>query len=147
MAKIQDTTEKVCDMANGLGLNSSERLQQLQELSRTIGVQAQQVESAYRSMVGELNQVLQSVEEQMRGVESAYQNLAGQFGQALELGNHQMIGYLDRATESQTRFFNEADVSMAEVCAGLQETSTGLMQVAQYLVAAADNLGAHNGSK
>lgn len=147
MTKIQDTTEKVCDMANGLGLNSSERLQQLQELSRTIGVQAQQVESAYRNMVGELNQVLQSVEEQMRGVESAYQNLAGQFSQALELGNHQMIGYLDRATESQTRFFNEADVSMAEVCAGLQETSTGLMQVAQYLVAAADNLGAHNGSK
>ena len=144
MAEIQKTTENVCNMANQLGLTSSERLEQLQKLTHTIGDEAKQVENAYNNLVTELQQALQSNQQQTRQIESVYQNFVDQFNQALELGNQQLINYLHETNNSQTQFFEQADQSMAQVCEGLQETSAGLMQVAQYLVAAADNIGTKN---
>lgn len=163
LVKIQETVVSVSDFANAVGMNSSERLAQLQELAKLTGKEVQRVESTYdnmvtqlnqegqrlqstyESLVEQLNQSLQSVQGQVQTVETAYQNMVNQFNQALESGNHQMVDYLEKATRSQTTFFTEADSSMANVCSNLQETSNGLMQVAHYLVAAADNLGTKKG--
>lgn len=159
MDKILTTAAEVSQFANSVGLNSSQRLAQLQELAKITGQEVLRVESVYEkmanqfnaegerlqttytSLVNQLNAALQAEQEQVRRVESAYQNMSDQFDRALQSGNNQLIGYLEKTTSSQHKFFEEADSSMAKVCSGLQESSDGLMQVAHYLVAAADNLG------
>ncbi len=159
MSQILTTAAEVSQFANSVGLNSSQRLAQLQELAKITGQEVLRVESVYEKManqfntegerlqttytnlVNQLNAALQAEQEQVQRVESAYQNMTNQFDRALELGNNQLIGYLEITTSSQHKFFEEADTSMAKVCSGLQESSDGLMQVAHYLVAAADNLG------
>ncbi len=158
MANIRVTVEKVSNFANSVGLNASERLVQLQELARITGQEvlrvqgvydnmvnqfreeSQRLSTTYEKMVNQLDRSFQAGQEQVQSVETAYQNMVSQFNQALEVGNHQLIDYLERVTASQNQFFEEADNSMAKVCSGLQETSNGLMQVAHYLVASADNL-------
>ena len=162
--KIDETVVNVSNFANSVGLNSSERLAQLQELAKLTGKEVVRVESTYQNivnqlnesgkrsqttyenMVVQLNQSLQLVQEQVKTVENAYQNMVVQLNQALEVGNNQLIDYLEKTERSQTNFFTQSDSSMANVCTSLQETSNGLMQVAHYLVAAADNLGTKKGS-
>ncbi|GET39866.1 hypothetical protein [Microseira wollei] len=164
MEKIQETVVNVSNFANSVGLNSSERLAQLQVLAKLTGKEVLRVEttyqnmvkqlneegkrmqSTYENMVGQLDRSLQLVQEQVKTVENSYQNMVEQFNQALEVGNHQLIDYLEKANQSQTNFFTQSDSEMANVCSSLQETSNGLMQVAHYLVAAADNLGTKNGN-
>ncbi|HBE36793.1 MAG TPA: hypothetical protein DD990_37280, partial [Cyanobacteria bacterium UBA11368] len=164
MAKIEETVVNVSNFANSVGLNSSERLSQLQVLAKLTGKEVMRVEttyqnmvkqlneegkrmqSTYENMVGQLDRSLQLVEEQVKTVETSYKNMVEQFNQALEVGNHQLIDYLEKANKSQTNFFTQSDSEMANVCSSLQETSNGLMQVAHYLVAAADNLGTKNGN-
>ena len=113
VAKINGTVQTVSQFANTVGLNSSERLAQLIELSRTISGEAQRVENAYR-------------------------NMGNQFNLALGRWNEEIIAYLNQATASQTNFFNQADSSMANICNGLNETASGLIDVSHYLVAAAN---------
>ncbi len=113
MARINGTVQRVSELANVVGLSSSERLAQLIELSRTISGEAQRVERAY-------------------------QNMGNQFNQALDNWNQQIITYLDKATNSQTTFFNQADNSMAKVCNGLNETANDLLRASNYLVATAN---------
>ncbi|MGB3204825.1 MAG: hypothetical protein WBB28_07560 [Crinalium sp.] len=113
MARINGTVQRVSELANVVGLSSSERLAQLIELSRTISGEAQRVERAY-------------------------QNMGNQFNQALDNWNQQIITYLDEATNSQTTFFNQADNSMAKVCNGLNETANDLLRASNYLVATAN---------
>ena len=159
MSKILTTAAEVSQFANSVGLNSSQRLAQLQELAKITAQEVVRVESVYEkmadqfntegerlqttytSLVNQLNAALQAEQEQVQRVESAYQSMTNQFDRALELGNNQLVGYLEKTTSSQHKFFEEADSSMAKVCGGLQESSDGLMQVAHYLVAAADSLG------
>ena len=159
MSQILTTAVEVSQFATSVGLNSSQRLAQLQELAKITGQEVLRVESVYEKManqfntegerlqttytnlVNQLNAALQAEQEQVQRVETAYQNMTNQFDRALELGNNQLVGYLEKTTSSQHKFFEEADTSMAKVCTGLQESSDGLMQVAHYLVAAADNLG------
>lgn len=159
MEKVLHTAAEVSNFANSVGLNSSDRLAQLQELAKLTTEQVLQIETVYQgigrelkqeserlanhyeNLTHQLNQSLQSGQEQVRTVESSYQNMVQQFDRALQLGNHQLIEYLEAVSSRQTKFFEEADTSMAEICHGLQESSNGLMQVAHYLVAAADNLG------
>ncbi|HEY9695178.1 MAG TPA: MotA/TolQ/ExbB proton channel family protein [Oculatellaceae cyanobacterium] len=118
MARINGTVQRVSELANVVGLTSSERLAQLIELSRTISGEAQRVENAYR-------------------------NMGNQFNLALGKWNEEIIAYLNQATASQTTFFNQADSSMANICNGLNETASGLIDVSHYLVAAANE--ARNG--
>jgi hypothetical protein len=113
MDKILKTTQTVSNLANVLGMNSSERLGQLQELSRTIGGEAHRVETAYKSMTN-------------------------QFEQALEKGNKELSGYLSNANESYTNYFKDFDFATAQVYKELNSTSGELLKAAQYLVVAAD---------
>lgn len=158
MANVLKTAKEVSEYANSVGLNASDRMAQLQELAKITAEEVKRVETVYEKLVEQLNTEgqrlentytnlveqlhisLQAEQEQVQQVESVYQNIVSQLNLALESGNQQLIHYLEQASASQNKFFTEADSSMAKVCQGLQASSDGLMQVAQYLVASADNL-------
>jgi hypothetical protein len=113
MTKILNTTQTVSNLATAIGISSSERLGQLQELSRTIGGEAHRVEKAY-------------------------QNMTNQFEKALIQGNEELSGYLRKANDSYANYFTKFDVATAEVYKELNNTSEQLLESAQYLVVAAD---------
>lgn len=113
MANILSTTKKVSELASALGMNSSERLGQLQEISRTIGSEAHRVEKSYESMVNK-------------------------FDKALQLGNEKLSKYLGDANEFYTDSFKDFDFATAQVCKELNTTSGELLKAVQYLVVAAD---------
>ena len=115
LERIGETVKTVNTLASAMGLNSSERLGQLQELARTIGGEARKVERSYQSMTE-------------------------QFNTALNDGNEKLNGYLKQANETYTRSIHDADEAAAKVCTQLNETSYGLMSVAELLVSAANDL-------
>jgi hypothetical protein len=94
MTKIQGTVEVVSNLASTVGLNSSARMAQIQELSYGMG-----------------KQVLQ--------LESAYNNFANQFSESLQKKDEQLTKHLHRAIESNTEFFTQADKATAELCNNL----------------------------
>ena len=113
--RIGETVKTVNNLASAMGMTSSERLGQLQELARTIGSEAHRVERSYQSMTE-------------------------QFNEALDSGNEKLNDYLKQADETYTRSIQDADRAAAEVCTKLNETSHGLMSVAEFLVAAATEM-------
>ena len=113
--RIGETVKTVNTLASAMGMNSSERLGQLQELARTIGGEARKVERSYQSMTE-------------------------QFNIALNDGNEKLNDYLKQANETYTRSIENADEAAAKVCTQLNETSHGLMSVAEFLVSAANDL-------
>ena len=120
--RISETVKAVNDLASAMGMTSSERLGQLQELARTIGSEAHRVEHSYQSMTE-------------------------QFNEALNSGNEKLNDYLKQADETYTRSIQDADRAAAEVCTRLNETSHGLMSVAEFLVAAATEMKNSNEGK
>ncbi|MDJ0735824.1 MAG: hypothetical protein QNJ47_17470 [Nostocaceae cyanobacterium] len=50
MTLISRTTREVGELANGIGLNSSQRLIQLQEIAREIGTQVRDIQGGYREL-------------------------------------------------------------------------------------------------
>ena len=115
LERIDETVKTVNTLASAMGMNSSERLGQLQELARTIGGEARKVERSYQSMTE-------------------------QFNTALNDGNEKLNDYLKQANETYTRSIQDADEAAAKVCIQLNETSHGLMSVAEFLVSAANDL-------
>ena len=113
--RIGETVKTVNTLAGAMGMNSSERLGQLQELARTIGGEAHKVERSY-------------------------QNMTEQFNTALNDGNEKLNDYLKQANETYTKSIEDADEAAAKVCTQLNETSHGLMSVAEFLVSAANDL-------
>ncbi|WP_319418719.1 hypothetical protein [Pleurocapsa sp. FMAR1] len=113
--RIGETVKTVNNLASAMGMTSSERLGQLQELARTIGSEAHRVEHSYQSMTE-------------------------QFNEALEDGNKHLDDYLKQANETYSKSIQDADKAAAEVCNKLNETSHGLMSVAEFLVSAANDL-------
>ncbi|MCT7968041.1 hypothetical protein NG799_17150 [Laspinema sp. D1] len=143
IASIQDTAKIVYNLANKTGLTSGERLQQLTEMIRELGSEANQIESAYQNMVEKfeksLNQSLNLMVERLND--------------ALQIGNKQLMEYLTKANESYTKSIKEGDVAAAKVCQQLNQTAQsldqsahGLMDVSHYLVASAKELKNGNGS-
>lgn len=118
--RIGETVKTVNTLASAMGMTSSERLGQLQELARTIGNEAHRVEHSYQKMTE-------------------------QFNQALITGNEQLNNYLKQANETYTKSIQDADKAAAEVCSKLNETSHGLMNTADFLVTAAKELKNSNG--
>ncbi|MBE9041037.1 hypothetical protein IQ235_09620 [Oscillatoriales cyanobacterium LEGE 11467] len=115
MANIDRTAIVVMELANTTGLQSGERLAQLQQLAETVGGEADRIDAAYTNLVDRLNQ-------------------------GLQMGNEQLSNYLQQANETYTQSIENVDRSAAEVCQQLHSTSQGLMDVASYLVAAAEDL-------
>lgn len=115
MNSIQNTAESVYKLETETGSTSAERLQELQKVVRNMGNEAQKIEHAY-------------------------QNLANQFHQALQASNEQFWEYLEQVNATCTNNIQEVDRSTADFCNQLHETSYGLMNAANRLVAAADQL-------
>lgn len=120
MEKIEHTARVVETMANTIGLSSTERIAQLQELTRTIGQEAKQVDQSYRA-------------------------LSDQFDKALHSGNEQLSQYLKEASETYNVRLKDMDSAAVSLCQQLRETSNGLMSVAEYLVSAANDFKGSNG--
>lgn len=118
--RIGETVKTVNTLASAIGMTSSERLGQLQELAGTIGKEAHRVERSYQSMTE-------------------------QFNEALKEGNEQLNDYLKQANEAYTKNIQDTDKAAAEVCSKLNQTSHGLMSVAEFLVVAAKDIKNSNG--
>jgi phage-related protein len=115
MQQIRNTSEVVHNLANTLGLTAGERLAQLQELARTLGGEVQRVERSYLNMEQQVNHLLQE-------------------------GSERLISYLNQANEMYSGSIREADHAASNALTQLNNTSHGLMSVAEYLVAAAQEL-------
>jgi ElaB/YqjD/DUF883 family membrane-anchored ribosome-binding protein len=122
METIQTTTERVSHFANTTGLTSAERLEQIQDIARTLGSESEKINQAYA-------------------------NLIQNFNQGLETWNQSLSRYFEQANETYQKGRQESEQAAAEVCNQLNETSQSLMGVANYLVAAADDLNNANGNR
>ncbi len=121
MTSISETTNTVSQLANITGLTSGERLQQLQEIIRALGSEAEKITSSY-------------------------ENMANQFNQALKDGHQQLASYLTAANELYTNRLRDIDSALAKHVDGLNQTSHGIMDVSHYLVASAQGLKNGNGN-
>jgi DNA anti-recombination protein RmuC len=130
LVKINATVTEVNKLATAIGLNSSERLAQLQELARTIGNEATRVENSYQQLTGQFRQSLEKMNQA--------------FDVALTTGNQQLSDYLEKAQSSYIGNLREFDQSAAKLYSNLNESSSGLMSVAEYLVAASNDLRRSN---
>ena len=130
LVKINATVTEVNKLATAIGLNSSERLAQLQELARTIGNEATRVENSYQQLTGQFRQSLEKMNQA--------------FDVALTTGNQQLSDYLEKAQSSYIGNLREFDQSAARLYSNLNESSSGLMSVAEYLVAASNDLRRSN---
>lgn len=99
LERIGQTVKTVNTLASSIGMTSSERLAQLQELAGTIGNEAHRVERSY-------------------------QNMTEQFNEALSNGNKHLNEYLKQANEAYTKSIENADKAAADVCSKLNETSS-----------------------
>jgi MotA/TolQ/ExbB proton channel family len=115
LENIQKTVKVVNNLTTAVGMNSSERIAQLQELASTIGNEAAKVEKAYSQMTKQFNYVLQAT-------------------------NEKINEYLTEANKSYINSFENADQAIAKLCNNINQSSHGLMNVAEYLVAAANDL-------
>lgn len=144
MESIQDTAKIVYNLATKTGLTSAERLQQLQEIIRELGSEANKIESAYQNMVEKFDNSLNK----------SLNLMVDRLNEALQIGNKQLTEYLQKANESYTNAIKEGDIAAAKVCQelhqtaqNLNQTSHGLMDVSNYLVASANELKNGNGSR
>ncbi|MBL1208858.1 hypothetical protein [Geminocystis sp. GBBB08] len=143
LGKIQETVKIVNNLVNVVGMNSSERFAQLQELAYTIGNEAQKVESSYQKMNDKVNN---NVEVMTNKFEETITKIVEEFNQLSSNTNTQINDYLTNASNSYNESFNDADKAMANICSKLNDTSHGLMNVAEYLVASANDLKQNNRS-
>ncbi|MGA9380876.1 MAG: hypothetical protein WBV73_19095 [Phormidium sp.] len=100
--EIQETTKVVSNLANTIGLTSSERLAQLQELAETMGGEASRVDKAY-------------------------QNLSKEFNQALGSWNQEIVDYFQQKSEFESNFFTKADAATEKVCQQLLQAANYLV--------------------
>jgi len=122
MDKIQTTTQSVSDLANTTGLTSAERLEQIQEIARTLGSESEKINKYY-------------------------ENLIQHFNQGLETWNQYLTQYFEQANQTFENGRQESEQAAAEVCHQLNETSQSLMKVAQFLIAEANDLKNANGNR
>jgi hypothetical protein len=101
---MQTRVREIQQLAAAMGLNSGERLTQLQELSRNIGTVTQEFNTLLHNWENHLNQYINTSK------------------------NH-LDQYIDKSTNWQTEFFNQADSSIAKVCSGLLETANVLVKI------------------
>jgi phosphopantetheine adenylyltransferase len=144
MESIQKTANTVYNLANKTGLTSGERLEQLHEITRELGSEAKQIESAYQNMVEKFDNSLNK----------SLTLMVDRLNEALQIGNKQLTEYLQKANESYTNAIKDGDIAAAKVCQelhqtahNLNQTSHGLMDVSHYLVASANELKNGNGSR
>ena len=137
LANIKDTITMVSDLVSQTGINSSEGLVKLKELLNASKKQLAAIEQNYEQMNNQFDQKLLQMND---CVESMLQQIISEFNQLSKQTNQQISDYLINAHDSYSESFAQADSAMANICSQLNNTSNGLMNVAEYLVAAANDL-------
>ena len=140
LANIKDTITMVSDLVSQTGINSSEGLVKLKELLNASKKQLAAIEQNYEQMNNQFDQKLLQMND---CVESMLQQIISEFNQLSKQTNQQISDYLINAHDSYSESFAQADSAMANICSQLNNTSNGLMNVAEYLVAAANDLKLH----
>ncbi|WP_292842827.1 hypothetical protein [Nostoc sp. NMS8] len=102
MTKIQTSVEQINKLVIAAGLNDSQRLIQLANLTTDIAKQVNIVDNSYR-------------------------NLNEKFDNSLHSWQSHLEVSMQRTVDSQQSFFQQADTSMARVCGGLLETARVLV--------------------
>ncbi|MFW9260551.1 hypothetical protein [Nostoc sp. CALU 546] len=102
MTKIQVSVEQINKLVIAAGLNDSQRLIQLANLTTDIAKQVNIVDNSYR-------------------------NLNEKFDNSLQAWQGHLEVSMQRTVDSQLSFFQQADTSMARVCGGLLETAKVLV--------------------
>ncbi|WP_242053658.1 hypothetical protein [Nostoc sp. FACHB-888] len=102
MTKIQVSVEQINKLVIAAGLNDSQRLIQLANLTTDIA-------------------------KQVNIVENSYKNLNEKFDNSLQSWQGHLEVSMQRTVDSQLSFFQQADTSMARVCGGLLETARVLV--------------------
>lgn len=134
---------------------SSRRTQLLQDLDRaldnirttmeTVSHHARAIESSSDASQEQLRTLIEAIGQEAKHIDRAYQNLAQQFERSLQLAQEQLSQYLKQAHQTYTDSLQQSDTAAAQVCERLNDTSRGLMEVANYLVASAKDLNYRNG--
>jgi ABC-type transporter Mla subunit MlaD len=137
LTNIQTTTKTVSELVKETGINSSQRLEQLKELANNSNKQVEQIEKSYQEMNNQFDHQLTKMNDYF---ESILKQIITEFNQLSEQTNQQISEYLSNAHHSYSESFEQADSAMANICSQLNNTSNGLMNVAEYLVAAANDL-------
>lgn len=137
LANIEATTTTVSDLVTSTGMNSTARFEQLKELAHAGANQAEKVEQAYAQMNDKFEQQLTQMNSYF---ESMLKQITTEFDQLAKQTNQQISEYLSTANNSYSENFTKADSAMADICSQLNNTSNGLMNVAEYLVASANDL-------
>ncbi|MEH1774007.1 hypothetical protein [Nostoc sp.] len=102
MTKIQKSVEQINQLVIAAGLNDSQRLIQLANLTTDIA-------------------------KQVNIVDKSYKNLNEKFDNSLQAWQSHLEVSMQRTVDSQLSFFQQADTSMARVCGSLLETERVLV--------------------
>jgi hypothetical protein len=102
MTKIQISVEQINKLVIAAGLNDSQRLIQLANLTTDIA-------------------------KQVNIVDNSYKNLNEKFDNSLQSWQGHLEVSMQKTVDSQLSFFQQADTSMARVCGGLLETAKVLV--------------------
>lgn len=132
MDKIQQTVKVTSNLANAIGLSDSQRLAEQQEFFRDVGKNAQQVTKHYKQMIQTLNEQQDDVVKHLN--------------EALKNNNEHLKNYLQQTNESYAQSLQDLDRSAADVYNQLDSYSNQLIEVANYLVAATQELQNESGN-
>jgi hypothetical protein len=108
LEKIQRTAGVVSKLVNTVGLHDGSRIAQMQELSRHMGTQVNNLERSYR-------------------------DLHTRYEDSLIKGNEQLSEYFQRAIKHEQKFFEEADSSTAKLFNSLLQAADYLVATEKNL--------------
>lgn len=107
LEKVVGTVENVSKFANAIGLTSGERLEQIKEISRTVGDEARQIEQAYSNLIERLNE-------------------------SLETSNQHLVKHLEAASVSEQKFFEQADDATTKISNRLLQAANYLVSAESH---------------
>ena len=102
LQKTTETVNIVGRFANSIGLTSGERLEQIREITRVVGKEAQRIDQSY-------------------------ENLVTRFNQGLEASNQHLVSYLGQAEASEQKFFTQADEATTKISNQLLQAANYLV--------------------
>lgn len=107
LEKVTGTVENVNRFATAIGLTSGERLEQIKEISRTVGDEARKVEDAYSNLIERLNE-------------------------GLEMSNAHLVKHLETASASEQYFFEQADDATTKISNRLLQAANYLVSAESH---------------
>lgn len=115
MSEIQETAKIVETLTDTTDSTSAQRLEQIQAIAQTLSCESQRVNEVYNGLIQH-------------------------FDRGLQTWNRELAQYLEQAGETYKQSREDSERAAIRVCSQLDETTRSLIGVAEYLVAAANDL-------